>query len=108
MLNEHIPNWNIENKKEVEELEKVKKIVQRCYKREKEGKLLLPKFKNHIPINEQSEEEKEEASDANKLSLIKKAYNQYHNGIVKEKERQYTYYQSVIDYLDDHITNWKK
>ncbi len=108
MLNQYIPNWNIENKKEVEELEKVEKIVQRCYKREKEGKSTLPKFKNQIPINERSKEEKEEASDANKLSIIKKAYNQYHSGIVKEKERHYTYYQSVIDYLNTHIPNWQK
>jgi hypothetical protein len=108
MLNEHIPNWNIENKDELEELEKVKKIVEHCYKREKEGKSLLPKFKNNIPINQRNDEESQEHCDANKLSIIKKAYNQYHTGTVKEKERHYTYYQSVIDYLDKNIPYWKE
>ncbi len=108
MLNEYISNWNIENKDELEELEKVEKIVERCYKREKEGKTLLPKFKNNIPINKRNDEEKKENSDANKISMIKKAYNQHHTGTIKEKERHYTYYQSVIDYLDKHIPNWKE
>ncbi len=108
MLNAQFPNWNIENKDELEELEKVKKIVERCYKRKEENKTLLPKFKNNIPINERSEEEKEEHSDANKLSMIRKAYNQYLTGVVKEKERHYTYYESVIEYLDEHISGWNQ
>jgi hypothetical protein len=82
--------------------------VEHCYKREKEGKSLLPKFKNNIPANKKTDEDIEEHSDANKFSLIKKAYNQHHTGTVKEKERHYTYYQSVIDYLDKNIPYWNK
>ena len=96
------------NKKEIEELEKIKKIVERCNFRKDNNKSILPKFKNNIKPENRTEEEKQEDSDANKLSLIRKSYIQYTTGIIKEKERHYTYYQSVINYLDEHIPNWKE
>lgn len=96
------------NKKEIEELEKVKKIVERCYYRKYNNMSVLPKFKNNIKPENRTEEEKQEDSDANKLSIIRKSYIQFTTGVIKDKERHYTYYQSVIDYLDEHIPNWNE
>jgi hypothetical protein len=94
------------NKKEIDELEKIKKIVERCNYRRDNNMTLLPKFKNNIKPKNRTDDEKQEDSDANKLSIIRKAYSQYHTGIVKENDRHYSYYQSVIDYLDENISGW--
>ncbi len=108
MLNDQFPNWNIENKDEIEELEKVMKIVERCNERVSKNKSCLPKFKNSIKIEDRTEEQIQEASDANKLSLIRKGYIQYQTGKVSEKERKYKCYQSVIDYLNEKIPGWNE
>jgi hypothetical protein len=96
------------NKKEIEELEKIKRIVERCNYRKDNNMSVLPKFKNNIKPENRTEEEKQEDSDANKLSIIRKSYIQFTTGVIKEKERHYTYYQSVIDYLDKYILNWNE
>ncbi len=101
LLNQYFPGWNIENEYELKELQAVEQLVNRCMLRKEKGMRTLPRHVNNIPKEKRTEDERQEAVDATKLSELKIKYKNHTNGIKKGR-----YFQSVYDYLDENIPGW--
>jgi superfamily II DNA or RNA helicase len=103
ILNEHFPRWNVENRDELDELDNMIALVDRCFKRKEIGGSLLPKFCRKVLPSQQNEEQRQESHDAYKIKFYNEKFARYKTGTLDTP-----YYQSVIDYLDSKIPEWKK